>query len=206
MKKTSLILNVVLILAVAVLYILHFACPKTCATSSGKADSTITSTSVSGDIVYINIDSVYSNYDMYKDVIEELQVKLNTSEAEIQTKQRNFQKKVQDFQYKLEKQLMTRAEAEALQQTLAQEEQSLMALSQQMQYKLAEEEQVAQRKVLNSIMEYLKKIENEQPYKFVMGTSFGGNILYANDELDISKSLITGLNEAYSKIKEESKE
>ncbi len=198
MKRLPLILNVVLIIAVAVLYVFHF--------TGNKSNTTVTSDESiptvgkpTGNIVYINIDSVYSNYKMYEDVMKDLQSKANTSEAQLQSRQRAFQKNYQDAQHKAERGLATRAELAQIEQNLGKEQQELMNLQQQLQYQLAEEEQVAQRKVLNSIMEYLKQVENEQAYQFVLGTTFGGNILYANENLDISKKVIEGLNAEYAK-------
>ncbi len=204
MKKLSVILNVVLVIAVAVLYVLHFSGDKTASVNKEEAGLiTNTPSGPAGKVVYINIDSVYAQYDMYEDVLNDLQEKLNTSEAQLQSKQKAFQKKYQDAQYKAERGLVTRAELAKIEQTLAVEQQDLMALQNKLQYQLAEEEAVAQRKVLNSIMEYLKEVENEKPYQFVLGsTTFGGNVLYANKNLDISKSVIEGLNIEYNKDKE----
>jgi outer membrane protein len=69
---------------------------------------------------------------------------------------------------------------------------------------LAEEQQVAQRKVINALMEYLKSLEKTGTYnyQFILGTTFGGNILYANEGLDISDIVVKGLNEEYAKTKE----
>jgi outer membrane protein len=198
MKRLPLILNVVLIIAVAVLYVFHFTGNKSNTTETSD-ESISTVGKPTGNIVYINIDSVYSNYKMYEDVMKDLQSKANTSEAQLQSRQRAFQKNYQDAQYKAERGLATRAELAQIEQNLGKEQQELMNLQQQLQYQLAEEEQVAQRKVLNSIMEYLKQVENEQAYQFVLGTTFGGNILYANENLDISKKVIEGLNAEYAK-------
>lgn len=198
MKRLPLILNAVLIIAVAVLYFFHFTSSKSKTTETSD-ESTSRVSAPTGNIVYINIDSVYSNYKMYEDVMTDLQEKLNTSEAQLQSKQRAFQKNYQDAQYKAERGLATRAELAQIEQNLGQQQQELMALQNQLQYQLAEEEQVAQRKVLNSIMEYLKKVEDEKSYQFVLGTTFGGNILYANENLDISKMVIEGLNAEYEK-------
>ena len=57
------------------------------------------------------------------------------------------------------------------------------------------------RQVINAIMEYLKKNSTQLNYKYVLGTSFGGNILYANDSLDITQHIIVGLNEDYQQSK-----
>lgn len=202
MKKSSLIINAILFIAIAILYVLHFTAIKSKTTSTPLNDSTLSSTTPIGGIVYINIDSVLNNYDMYDDISAELQTKIKTKDAELQSKQRKFEQAVNDYQNKSSKGLITRSEAATMEQNLQAEQQKLMQLQQQMQYELAEEEQVSQRKMLNSIMDYLKSIESEQAYKFVLGTSFGGNVLYANDNLNITNSVITGLNIQYQESKE----
>lgn len=201
MKQTSLIVNIVLGLAVIGLYVLHFTSGKT---TVSEANSNVSAVVPAGEnqIVYINIDSVLAGYNMYFDIQGQLEEKLKTSEAKLASQQNTFQKKAQDFQYKIERGLITRSEAGELQQKLMAEEQDLMQLQNNLRMQLAEEEQVAQRKVLNSIMEYLKSIEGETGYQFVLGTSFGGNILYANENLDITKSVIAGLNEYYKNNQE----
>ena len=202
MKKSSLIINAILFVAVAVLYVLHFTAPKSKSSSAASNESAVSSIVPTEGIVYINIDSVLKNYDMYADIADELQTKIKTKDAKLQSKQREFEKAVADYQNKAAKGLVTRSEAAEIEQKLQIEQQTLMQLQQQMQYELGEEEQVSQRKMLNSIMDYLKSIENEQSYQFVLGTSFGGNVLYANDNLNITKDVITGLNAEYQETKE----
>lgn len=80
-------------------------------------------------------------------------------------------------------------------------EQDLYQLQNNLQSKLAEEQQVAQRKVLNSIMEYLESIEVNKEYQFVLGTTFGGNVLYANKNLNITNEVVKGINEKYQASK-----
>lgn len=202
MKKSSLIINVVLIIAVAALYVLHFTGTGTSKTSQSDGGTEISAEIPEGGIVYLNIDSVLNNYDMYADISAELEAKLKTKDAELKSKQRTFEKSVADFQNKISKGLVTRTEAATIEQNLQVEQQTLLQLQQQMQYELAEEEQVSQRKVLNAIMEYLKTLEGEQQYQFVLGNSFGGNILYANSDLNITNAVIEGLNAEYQAIKE----
>jgi outer membrane protein len=201
-KKIPVILNVVLAIAVIVLYILFFTSGKNAASSSTASQGdTGKVTLTGGGIVYINIDSVLNGYDMYYDIQADLQEKLKTSEAQLKTKEKSLREEMQDFQYKIDRGLVTRAEAGQLQQELAQKEQNLYQLQNSLQMQLAEEEQVAQRKVLNSIMEYLEELEKsgEYDYRFVLGTTFGGNILYANESLNITREVIKGLNANYTK-------
>ena len=205
MKNISIVLNGVLLVAVVVLYILFFVPGKTGKFSGRKISESIGSdTMAQSGIVYINIDSVLQKYNMYFDLSADLQEKLKTSEAQLASKEQSLRKEMEDFQYKVDRGLVTRAEAENLQQQLMQKEQSLYQLQNSLQMQLAEEEQVAQRKVLNSIMEYLKNLEESgaYQYQFVLGTTFGGNILYADENMNITQAVVEGLNSEYEKIQE----
>jgi len=206
MKNISLILNAALLVAVVILYVLFFTSGKDKNSSDRKISNVGKNDTLSqSGIVYVNIDSVLQKYDMYFDLSDDLQEKLKTSEAQLAAKEQSFRKEMEDFQYKVDRGLITRAEANDLQQQLAQKEQSLYQLQNSLQMQLAEEEQVAQRKVLNSIMEYLETLEKsgEYQYQFVLGTNtFGGNILYANESMNITRAVVEGLNTEYAKTQE----
>ena len=66
-----------------------------------------------------------------------------------------------------------------------------------MAYKLAEEEQVMNRQVLNSIMDYLKEYNKDHGYHYVLSNAFGGPLLYSNETLNITQDVLSGLNETY---------
>ncbi|MGD2033506.1 MAG: OmpH family outer membrane protein [Bacteroidales bacterium] len=203
MKNLPLILSSVALAAVIALFILFFAGKKEQFPAETSGMESLELPQVSGGIVYVNIDSVLNNYDMYADIQGELQEKLKTSEAQLAAREKALRKDMQDFQYKIDRQLVTRAEAEKLQQELMQQEQALYQLQNNLQVELAEMEQVAQRKVLNSIMEYLGGLEDADQYQYILGTTFGGNILYANENLNITKTVVNGINEKYVKGKED---
>jgi len=201
MKNLPTILSSVALAAVIALSILFFLDKNGKSGSAKSGEEPIALPSPVGGIVYLNIDSVLKNYDMYADIQVDLQAKMKTSEAKLASQQNSLQKDAQDFQYKVDRQLLTRAEAEKIQQELMAKEQSLYQLQQSLQMELAEHEQVAQRKVLNSIMEYLAGLEEADEYQFILGTTFGGNILYANEGLDITKAVVQGINEKYKEEK-----
>ena len=202
MKNLSLIINAILFAALLVLYILFFKSQKSSPTNDISSSPEITKAMNEGGIVYINIDSVLNNYNMYIDLQAELQSKIKASEDQLANQEKALKKEEQDFQYKVDRQLVTRSEANDIQQTLMKKEQDLYQLQGNLQSKLAEDQQVAQRKVLNSIMEYLESLESHKNYKFVLGTTFGGNILYANKDLNITHEVVKGINERYKGTKE----
>ena len=204
MKKLDLVLTleVVLFAAVVVLFILVF-------TTKGKSPSTrqldeadvvgVTGVDavVDGAIVYINSDSLFQNYQMAKDLSEELGEKTKKLDAELTNKQKKFQADVADFQNKAQKGLETRAKLEQMSESLGREEQSLMQLAERYRMELAEEQAVMQRKILQAVMDYLKEYNRDKGYQFIMGRAFGDNLLFAAPGLDITASVLEGINAKY---------
>jgi len=201
MKKLSLWLNVILIIAVAGIYFLHFSGNK-----SVKTENTTEGTEqvINRDfaIAYINIDSLVTKYNLFIDRRDVLTQKKSESEAELQIKSKSFEKEVKDFQDKVSKGLITRTKAQMLQQELGQKEQELYATRDNLARQLSEEEQVMYRQVLNEVMEYLKDYNTEYNYKYIFSNSFGGQLLYTDNSLNITNDVLKGLNEKYAKSKE----
>jgi len=200
MKKISLGLNVVLILAVAGIYYLHFSGNQATEkqVSSAGEEQTIDR---DYEIAYVNIDTLVSNYNLFVDKSNELNEKRSESEADLQIQSKNFENEVRDFQSKVSKGLVTRTKAQLLQQELAQKEQQLYATRDNLARQLAEEEQVMYRQVLNKVMEYLEEYNQEYNYKYIFSNSFGGQLLYTDKSLNITKDVLSGLNETYDKTK-----
>jgi outer membrane protein len=206
MKKLPVILSVVSFVAVLVLYILYYTGGRSHhapgAATEKKAGEDVTV----GDIVFIDIDSVLNNYQMYKDYNDEFERKAKISEAELTSKQKTYQKDVNDYQYKVQRGLITRAEDQQIQQQLYIQQQNLLKLQQDKQQELAEQEQVTVNLVLTSITEYLKDMQPKYNYRYVFANRLvGGSIFYGSTDLDITKEITQGLNEKYNRVKESQK-
>jgi outer membrane protein len=200
MKRFQLILNTVLTLAVTGLFILHFTGIGT--NNRNRAASGITSGTAEGmDIFYVQIDSVINQFDMATDLTDELQSKFQSSEATFKSKQEAYQQDVNDYQYKVQRGLVTRSDAQNIEQQLYAKQQDLLKLQQELTDEFNEKQTVMNRQVINAIMEYLKENSSQFNYKYVLGTSFGGNILFANDSLDITANIVRGLNDKYRQTK-----
>lgn len=201
MKKLSLWLNIVLVIAVAGIYFLHFTGNKSIKSEISEEG---TEQVIDRDyaIAYVNIDSLVSNYNLFIDKRDELTQKRNESEAELQLKSKNFESEVRDFQDKVSKGLITRAKAQLLQQELGQKEQELYATRDNLAMQLAEEEQVMYRQILNEIMEYLNEYNKEYNYRYIFSNSFGGQLLYTDKSLDITQDVLNGLNQKHQESKD----
>jgi len=150
-----------------------------------------------GSIVYVNLDSLMQNYLLTKDLAAELQEKANKLEAELTNKGKKFEANVADFNNKYQKGLETRAKLEEMQQQLGIEQQNLEQLSNNYRMQMAEEQSVMQRKIIQAIMDYLKEYNSDRRYKYILGDTFDAKILYADPSLDITPSVLEGINAKY---------
>ena len=190
-KNASLVLNVVLTIAVAVLYYLHFkdrqpeAAPavKTPTEAKGRA------------IVYVNVDSLLTKYDYFKDTQKVLESKRFQLENDLAGKGRNLQNKVAFFQQRAA--TMTQEQGRATEASLQKEQQDILAYRERAAQNLAAEEQSKNKQLYDQIYDYLKKINGQNKYEFVLGYTKGGGILFADPSVDQTKAILDGLNKEY---------
>ena len=198
MKKLSVVLFAVLFLAVAVLFFLQFSGSGKEKPVSGSAESVSSQTE---GIVYVNIDTIIFNFDMFTDKRNDLLEKQKSAEAELNSKSGQYERGVKDYQEKVNKGLVTRATAAEMEQALLQQQQDLVNLRDQLTSSLMEEEQVMNRQVMDYITVYLEDNKSEYNYQFILGKSFGGPVLYSDKDLDITDKVIQGLNKKYQSEK-----
>ncbi|MFC2115275.1 OmpH family outer membrane protein [Bacteroidota bacterium] len=201
MKNLSLILNAVLIVAVGVLFYLHFSSDKTSATGLSSAGG-VNVVAPDMPIVYINIDTLLNDYAYFQEMQDEFADKQSEMEAELNLRSRQYEASALDYQNKAQKGLITRREAADMEQQLMQEQQNLLQLRDNLSMQLAEEEQVRNRRLFNNIMEYLKEFNKDYNYQFIFSNSFGDNVLYASERLDITSLVLEGINAQYQKENE----
>ena len=196
MKKVNLILNIVSILAIAVLYVLHFADDSRHGSQPVSGDSQVTA--VKGDIVFINLDTLVNQYDMYNDLNTELQSKASTIENELNKQSRAFENDVKSYQDKMQKGLLTLSQAQTTEQELAMREQQLRQLAQQRQLEMADETNVMYNKVMDAISTYVSNYNKDKQFALILTTTGATNTVLGGDQaLNITEDILKGLNEEY---------
>jgi outer membrane protein len=191
MKKLSIVLFVVMFLAIAGIYVLHFTGEKE------EVAPVKTTEDTSSGIAYVNIDSVIFKFDMFFDRRDELLAKQKKAEAELNDKGSKYEKAGKDYQDKVSKGLVTRATAAQMEQSLVQQQQELVNLRDKLQSDLMEEEQVMNRQILEYITKFLEAHKDEYNYKLILGKSFGSVILYSDSAMDITQRVVDELNKKY---------
>ncbi len=197
MKNVSLIINIVLGVAVAVLYVLHFTLPGIPEQIQAEYEERGEYFPGSRDIVYVNFDTLLNNYDMFFDLQKQFLEKQQKLESELSNSSRSYERQVIDFQDKVQKGLVTRSQAQQMELELMQVQQELVQLRDQYSGELMDEEQVMNRQLQHSIYDFLEEFNKTQNYEYILSHSFGGPFLYADKNLNVTKEVIEGLNLKY---------
>ncbi len=197
MKIAHIVTNVVLGIAVVILFVFHFSDDDKAEVNSEHAAPGIKADPSDMSIAYFNMDSVMSQWDLYFKYQQELGQKQSELETDFAGRTETYYQSVQDAQYKVQRGLVTRSEAEELQKQLASDEQNLMTLQNKYTSQLQEEGLVKNRKMLDMIERYVKELSESRGYSYVYSYSFGGNLIYGAKPFDITNDVVAGLNEKF---------
>lgn len=199
MKNVSLIVNVVLVIAVAVLFVLVLS-----GRSSKGADSALNQDGMSVDsgIVYINTDSLIIKYDFARYLSEELIKKEEASRTDFNEKARVFQQDMAEFQRKVQNNgFLSLERAQNEERRLRQKEVELQDLNSRLSNELMEQQGVMNKQLRDTITSFLKEYCVDKPYKLVLSNTMGDNVLHAEEGLDITEDVVGQLNNRYAKSK-----
>lgn len=200
MKGSSLIVSIVLFVAVAVLYVLHFTGGgqegQVAGVSAKQADNT------SGlRIAYVKADSVILNYDLSQDLQDEFSKKQEAYTSEYGTKRQTFEREAAAFQEKLQRGgFLTEQRAVQERDRLLGKEQEILRLDQELSTKLAEIQQTNNQEILDNLMNYLEKYNETVNYDFILN---GGGVLVGDEAQNITAEVLKALNEEYNAQKSE---
>ncbi|HZY78871.1 MAG TPA: OmpH family outer membrane protein [Cyclobacteriaceae bacterium] len=192
MKNASLILNGVLLVAVVVLYVLHFSSGK----SSGASNSGSSLTPSDLKVAFINQDTVLKYYEYVKVNSAALEEKVKGFRQQLETRQASLEREVQ--QYRAGAGNLTMNQARDLEAALQQKGQNLQLFEQSLQQQMMTEQGRVAEELYGKITDYLKEYSKERGIAVIMRYDRESDLLVGGDSLDISKDVIKGLNERWS--------
>lgn len=179
MKNYSIVLNVILLIAVAVLYVLHF---------TGNRENTSVKPRVDGNetvngtkIVYVNTDTLLSNYLLSVELNEAFLKKQEERRTELNMKAKQLDQQANEFQRKLENNgFISRERAEAARQEILDKNQRLQMLQQEMTEKMLKEQGDLNKRLFESITSFLTEYNKEKGYDIVLSTVLAGMYFMPN--------------------------
>lgn len=194
MNKIQIVINVILVAAIAALFALFY----------GNKKDVVETVAVSTcsevmPVAYLNVDSLLANYTFAQEASERLMSKQEDARVKMNTKLRTFQNEVADFQRKLENNaFMSRERAEKEQQRLAKKEQELQELEAKLTQDIMIENQKLNQQLADSLNNFLQIFNADGRYHVILSNSAKDNVLMANEQYDITNEVVNGLNARYS--------
>ena len=157
---------------------------------------------VSLKIAYVELDTLMSQYQLYKDYSEVLTRKGNNIQKTLAQKQRTLESHAASVQKKYESnEFTTRDELERAQASIEKEQRDLAELADRLQNEFAMEQARINDEARDSIQSFLKRYNKTKKYDYVM-VKAGDNLLIANPKYNITNDIVKGLNKRY-KVKPE---
>jgi outer membrane protein len=201
MKNGLLILNGVLLLAVAILFYLHFSSGKTNDKNpgtSGLKETTLPDTAKSGRIAYLDIDSIESNLEVVKLVRKELDKKKDSINEILAGIEKSIRNKANEYQSKLA--TMTEAQQEMARNDINQRQSDFETTKQQYNQFYMDAYNVKDQQIRGEIEEFLKVYNKDRKFSFIL--AYDPRIIYYKDTMyNITTEVIKGVNEMYKKKK-----
>ncbi len=195
MKNLSLILNIVLLAAVAYLFFDKISGPK-------KPMPATTANTTTGEpvekplkVVYVNIDSLHEKSTAYQAIKKQLEKKYADTEASLKAKQSAFEKEYKEYMAKAQSGTITPNEAQKYEESLGKKQQAIVAQEEKASQDLKEQTNRFDEKFVGDIKHFADSLKQANSYDFVL--IHGGMIspmLSANENLDITPVLVELLN------------
>jgi len=193
-RNPNLILTIVNALLFLGLIILYFIILK----PDGKSAAAIHKAS-SGTIsvAYVNSDTLLANYNLVKQMRDELEKSSVQYENELQNKQSAFEKDAAYFQDQVNKKTISEASAQEVYSSLMAEQQKLYELREKYSTELAKKEFDMNQLLLDSLNNFLDRYNKKTKFDYIFSYNKGGSILTANDSLDLTDEVLQLLNEEF---------
>ncbi len=195
MKKTSIIVESILALAIIVLFVLHFKS----ASSSKKEVANDKNVSGIGTIAYVKLDSVVLNYKMAQDMQAQFSRKQEAYNSRFGAQKNNLIQQESEFQEKVQHGGFI-SQDKALQERnrLMAEEQKVKQMDFQLSNDLSKMQQDNNKKLQGVIDAFLKEYNKKHHYTYILN---GAAVMIGQDGHNITKDVLAELNKSFTGIK-----
>lgn len=191
MKNASLALNGVLLVAVAVLFYLHFSSQPSQTQQEAGAGVDVSNMKVA----FINSDTLSKYYDYVKVNLDKLEAEGKKLDADLQARVNSLQREIENYQRNRGN--LTIGQAEAVERDLTNKRQNLEMYQQTLGQQMIEKQGKASEELYNKVTAFLKKYGEENGLQVVLKYNAGSDVLYGVPSLDITKQVIEALNAEY---------
>ncbi len=131
-----------------------------------------------------------------KKMSEEITAKGQRFDTDLQSRAKGFEQEVATFQQTGGN--MTPNQARAKQDELVQKEQNLMTYRNNLMQELSADEAKMMNDIYEQVQSYIKEYAVENGIDIILSYTRGGAMWYANEAIDVTASVVEGLNKKYA--------
>ena len=193
----SLILSVVAIIGVVFLFVTEFADND----KQEEPQHVLTmpvSSAGSNSIVFINSDLILEKYLLVNKMATQLEKERQNKDADFAAKQKAYEQDAQYFQEQVQQQAISEQSAQQIYEQLMIKQQELYELQEQYTAELAQKEYTMNLVLLDSVRNYVTRLNKKYNYDYILSFNTAGNIILAKDTFDITLPILEGLNMEYN--------
>ncbi|HLF46294.1 MAG TPA: OmpH family outer membrane protein [Chitinophagaceae bacterium] len=198
MNKNLLVLNIILLVAVAVLFFLHFSTKDGSNAATDSAKNSNAAEAAVFRIAYFDMDSIEAKFSLFKQMQLEVSKKEDSMNAILNSARMNLQNKYRKYQE--QQSAMTPADIENAGHELSKLDNDIknreLALNQSFQSFYMSKQQ----EVISQIKKYCLEYNKDKKYSLIIANE-PGLIYYKDTAFNITSELLKGLNELYDKQK-----
>lgn len=194
--KVSIACHIVTLAAVIVLFILHF--------TGGKKPSSAAAVNVTpgnGDVVYVNIDSINTGYEMVSLLTDSIEAEKQKQAILFQNRQKALETKLANYQRNVQTGQLTARQAQYAEASLQQESQTLQNDYAQAVESLEARYTAAMSQIADSLKAAAQRVNAKYNASFVFSYSNGGQMICADPTKDITAEVLDELNKPFKKKK-----
>lgn len=168
---------------------------KSAETTGENADATAAAQQAAGDIVYVQVEAVLAQCDLYKNEGTALQEKTEKAQKSWAQRERNLQAEAAQLQEKYQKGLITTADAQAQQQSIEKRVAAYQSSAQKEAQTLDEENYVFTNRAQDLLQRAVQEINADKKYKLIVNASA---LIDADTTLNITPAVLAKVNELYA--------
>lgn len=205
LNKISLVLNIILLAAVVFLFVRIFGTPpEKSPTDEQQVESEHVKDTISGPtnnsrIAYVDAAKLNEGYTFIAEKYEELEKEQMRLESQIDRKMRTAEERYRELESQAP--TMTPSQLEQAQIELQTMQQDIAQFQEKVATDFRKKEAATQERFFTNIQDYLKEYNKDNKYDYILTFQIGGQVLMANDSLDITEEVMSGLNQHHESTK-----
>ncbi len=196
MKNGLLIWNVLLSLVAGYLLIMHFSSGKGNKASAKNPGSDSSVSNGQFKIAYFEMDSVAANFDMVKEVKDELSKKEQVINQEIDRLTKNLQQKFNYYQNQAQSGSLSEAQSQVASEEMKKLDDQLKLRKQQLDQEYSDFMVRRQNDIKTKIEGFLKEYNQTKDYSYIVSYE-QGLFYYRDTAYNITADVVKGLNQLH---------